>query len=100
MYGGLLLDQYLQFIFDTKPKGTVRFVAGNQYIIPREDILKRPKGFYQKLCAMAIKGDHYHINDAHYAKNKFDPSEIIGWSLERIFDVVVSDVPINPKFLS
>ena len=99
MYHGLLIDQYIRSIFNTKPKGTVRFAAGNQYIIPRKDILKRPKAFYQKLCDMAIKGDHYDANEGHNTPKKMDKSEIIGWSLERIFDVIISDVPINKRFL-
>lgn len=100
IYQGLLLDQYIEFLFDTKPKGVVRFVSGNQYILPRNVILKRPKAFYEKLWKMAIQGDHYEINEAHYGKHKLDPSEIKGWSLERIFDMIISDIPINKKFLS
>lgn len=100
LYEGLILDEYIELLFDTKATGMVRFVSGNQYIIPRNIIVKRPKAFYQKLWKMSIKGDHFDINDAHFEKRKLNPSEIKGWSLERIFDMIISEVPINKKFLS
>ena len=99
-YSGLMIDQYIEYIFEGKPKGTIQYASGNQYIIPRKEILKRPKAFYQKLWKMTIKGDHYSNHQAHFAQKNFDRSEIIGWTFERLFDMIISDVPVNKKFLS
>lgn len=98
-YPNLMVDKYHQLLFNGKPKDRLLYAAGNQYIIPRKDIQKRPKIFYQKLWTMSIKGDHYEINEAHYNEKKFNPNEIIGWSLERIFPIIMSDVPTNKKFV-
>jgi hypothetical protein len=99
-YGGLMMDKYHELLFQGEPSGMLEYAAGNQYLIPRQIIQRRPKIFYQKLLSMSIKGDHYDGNRAHYEKKIFDPTEIIGWSLERIFPTILSDTPTNPKFIS
>lgn len=99
---GLMIDKYYNLMFENKQGDVIRYATGNQYIIPRKDIQKRPKHFYQKLWKMAIKGDHYShcdIHTVHGSKNKFDPSELIGWSLERIFPIIMSDTPVKKSFL-
>jgi len=99
---GLMMNKYYDLMFEGKHGKIIKYATGNQYIVPRKMILKRPKHFYQKLWNMAIKGDHYSHNNIHIvhdSENKFDPTEIIGWSLERIFPTIVSDVPIKKSFL-
>jgi hypothetical protein len=99
MYAGLMIQKYHELMFEGKAIETLRYAPGNQYIIPRDQIRKRPKGFYQKLWKMAQKGDHYRdVNDAHYTEKKFDKTEIIGWSLERLFPIIISDKPIRKSF--
>ena len=99
-FGGLMIDRYHKLLFESKPKDIIRFAPGNQYIVPRKDILRRPKVFYQKLWKMAVKGDHYDIDTAHHGQKKFDQTEILGWSLERVFPVILSNVPIKKGFLT
>lgn len=99
VYPELMMDRYYGLMFEGKLNGTTRFAPGNQYLLSKKDILKRPKHFYQKLWNMAIKGDHFTVYEACYTKKKFDPSEIMGWSVERIFPIIFSDVPIKKSFL-
>lgn len=98
-YPNLMVDQYYQLLFEGKPKDRLFFSAGNQYVIPRKDIQRRPKVFYQKLLKMSIKGDHFENHEAHYNKKIFNPNEIIGWTLERLFSTIMSNVPTNKKFI-
>lgn len=99
-FKGLMMDQYHELMFEGTPNPVLRFAAGNQYLVPRKDILKRPKDFYMKLWKMSIKGDHYELEAAHNEEKTLNPNEMIGWSLERIFPtIVVDDVPIKDTFL-
>lgn len=100
LYDGLMIDKYHRLLFEGEPQDTIIYASGNQYIIPRSDIQRRPKLFYQKLYKMALKGDHYTLDEAHFTQKEFDPTEILGWSLERVFDTILSDTPTNPKFIT
>lgn len=99
LYSGLILDRYMELMFEMEPKKSVVYAPGNQYVIPRNIILKRPQSFYQKLWHMSIKGSRHENGVAHFGKNRLDPTEIFGWSLERLFFTILSDVPIQKSFL-
>lgn len=98
-FPGLMMDQYYRLMFGGTPHPVMRYAAGNQYLVPRKDILKRPKAFYQKLWEMSVQGDHYEEKVAHYGKKTLNPNEIIGWSLERIFPIIMGGAPLRDTFL-
>lgn len=99
LYPGLSYHEYYKFLFDGIPDDNFRFAAGNQYIIPKKNIQKRPKLFYSFLWHMAVRGDHYQTSEAHHGIQTLVPSEIKGWTLERIFPVIFTDVPTRKGFL-
>lgn len=100
-FSGLMMDQYYRLMFEGTPSPTLRFAAGNQYLIPKKDIQKRPKTFYKKLWKMSMKGDHYDTNTAHYEEKTMIPDEMIGWSLERIFPtIVMKEAPLHKPFMN
>lgn len=64
---------------------TLQFCCGCQYIVSRENILNRPKRFYEYIYNMICNSQILTVEEAHYGNNMFNINEINLFTLERLF---------------
>ena len=73
-----------------KPEQQIEFAAGSQYIIPKHTIRNHPVSFYQHIRDMLQNSKIVTLDNAHRpgrlgARIGFQPDQIHGWLLERLF---------------
>jgi hypothetical protein len=99
-YSSIKSKEYYSLIFDENVPKQLEFAAGSQYIIPKKNILNRPKEFYIKLKEMLYNSKIIHINQIYHGTHSFDCNTIDGWTLERlIIYIFKTDISINTNFL-
>jgi len=92
--------KYYSLFFEGEVPRPFVFAPGNQYIIPRENILSRPLEFYRKINEMVLKSHIICSRIAHNPGHPLITDEVDGWVLERIFMYLFKkDLPIHPDFL-
>jgi len=98
--------KYYEYLFDGPAPSSIEFAAGGQYIIPRDVIMRRPKKFYKKLLAMITaweKDSYRHATNNEqqlpqsvvYSFLTRDIPPMHGWTLERLFPYIFSDIPLR-----
>lgn len=81
---GLRTTASFKALFTSEPPATFIFSPGGQYVVPRENILCRPKSFYETIRKVLVDFD----------KDRLNGSLVCAWTLERmwpyIFDPSIS----------
>lgn len=90
---------YYSMFFKNSIPNTFYFAAGAQYIVPKKNILNKPIEFYKKIYSMNIYNALVNVSHTcdfcHIGNYPFDHFSINGWTLERLFLYIFSDIETN-----
>jgi nucleoside-diphosphate-sugar epimerase len=89
--------EYYELFFNGQVPDKTVFSNGCQYIVPKQNILNRPKQFYMKLHSMTLNTTILTEKEASQGNTIFDPNSIDGWTLERLLMFCFTkELNINP----
>uniref|UniRef100_A0A6C0AZ08 DUF3431 domain-containing protein n=1 Tax=viral metagenome TaxID=1070528 RepID=A0A6C0AZ08_9ZZZZ len=89
VYKCLKTNEFLEFL-NLQPEKERVFAPGCQYIIPKENILKRPLEFYKKIHSMLLNNTIITNEEAHYSDYPVNETTLNPWTFERIFKYLFS----------
>jgi hypothetical protein len=91
-------NDYFLYLFNEDPPKKLTFSSGCQYIVSKENILSKPKEFYQYVRSMIYNNISCNAYIAHFGETRFDSEYMSLWSMERfLFYIINKNYTISNK---
>jgi hypothetical protein len=99
-YPSMKINKYYSLLFENIIINSIEFSSGCQYIVSKQNILFRPKYFYQYIYKMCCNSNVVTINESYFNNNEFDISQMDPWCFERfLFSIFNTKINISREIL-
>ena len=99
-YPSIKTPEYYSLFFKGGVPNVLEFASGCQYIVSKQNILNRPKKFYEKIYSMIYNTKIVMCADSCYGVHGFDVDTMDVWCLERLlFYIFKGSIQLSDQIL-